>query len=214
MASAKPRKLDCPSCGGTLEAAGYVDEYTCPYCGSRCAIELDTDTVHARVRLRELENDVIRDKLSHAHQERMQESEHAHKQKMAFGAAEIEAEKNKSDNRTVLALLAILVLMIVVGSLSLSWGKLTAPFTGYIPAPASYEDFEDIKLADAQNRFEDAGFTNISTEGLGDIKGFDIFGSKGKVDHVTINGDEDFSTYDTFPPDAQVRIYYHSGKEK
>lgn len=214
MASVKAHKLDCPSCGGTLEIADYVDEYTCPYCGSRCCVELDADTLRSRVRIKELENEVIRDRLSHAHQERMQESEHAHKQKMAFGAAEIAAEKNRSDNKTVLAIMAMLFLMALVGMLSLSWGKLTATITGNIPAPASYEDFVDIKLADAQNRFEDAGFTNISTEGLGDVIGLDIFGAEGKVDHVTINGDEDFSTYDTFSPDAQVRIYYHSGKEK
>lgn len=68
-----------------------------------------------------------------------------------------------------------------------------------------------LAYADAEQRFRDAGFTEIECIDMNDLDlvgGF--FTVDGSADHVTINGVEDYSSSGYFPPDSAIKIYYHS----
>ena len=90
--------------------------------------------------------------------------------------------------------------MVVYHSLKLS----TAPITSKEAKGTNYTDVMD--------KFKDAGFINVKTNIIYDI----ITGwvtDDGEVKSVTINGDEDFDTYDEYRPDAEVVITYHTYKK-
>lgn len=79
------------------------------------------------------------------------------------------------------------------------------------PVPASSGDLTGISYSDAEQRFSDAGFTSIECIDLNDLDLVSgLFNSDGSVDHITINGEEDFSSSSHYPSDATIRIYYHS----
>lgn len=78
-----------------------------------------------------------------------------------------------------------------------------------VPSSATdckYEDYKDI-----EKLFENAGFTNITTEILYDI----VWGwtAEGEVDKVSINGKTDFIKGEIFSKDASIVITYHMKEE-
>ena len=124
---------------------------------------------------------------------------------------EREREKERNDNRAGFAALGLLVAIILLCLLMANASSIGAIFTGDIAVPASSGDLTGISYSDVEQRFADAGFTNIECIDLNDldlVSGF--FNSDGSVDHVTINGEEDFSSSSHYPSDATIRIYYHS----
>lgn len=79
-------------------------------------------------------------------------------------------------------------------------------------APIISRDAKGTNYADVMDKFKDAGFVNVKTNVIYDI----ITGwvtDDGEVKFVTINGEEDFDTYDQFRPDAEVVITYHTYKK-
>lgn len=76
-------------------------------------------------------------------------------------------------------------------------------------AQVPYGSFEcdGMHFEDIIESFEDAGFSNITTEILYDI----VFGwtEEGEVESVSIDGYEDFEKDDTFNKDAVIVITYH-----
>lgn len=70
------------------------------------------------------------------------------------------------------------------------------------------QNYKDVML-----RFENAGFTNIETEEVADIKN-GLIVKEGEVSKVTINGEVIFNEGDVYPSDAVIRIYYHVKKEE
>lgn len=69
-----------------------------------------------------------------------------------------------------------------------------------------YENYKDI-----EEKFKNAGFTNISTEIL-----YDIYWGvtpEGEVEKVSINGNTDFKRGDIFKKDSKVVITYHMKEE-
>lgn len=77
--------------------------------------------------------------------------------------------------------------------------------------PSSASDCKYKNYKDIETRFNNAGFTNISTEILYDI--YWGWTEKGEVERVSINGKTDFNRGDIFSKDAKVVITYHMGEE-
>lgn len=77
--------------------------------------------------------------------------------------------------------------------------------------PSSAEKYKRKNYEEIVKSFEDAGFTNVSTEILYDI----VWGltEEGESDKVSINGATDFSYGDIFPKDAVVIVTYHLRQE-
>lgn len=83
----------------------------------------------------------------------------------------------------------------------------TRSFMKNPPASSSMLEGEDYR--DVVMRFENAGFTNIETEPMGDlITGW--VNKDGSVAKVSIAGETSFGSSSEYPPDALVRISYHS----
>lgn len=79
-------------------------------------------------------------------------------------------------------------------------------------APITSKEAKGTNYTDVVDKFKDAGFINVKTNIIYDI----ITGwvtDDGEVKSVTINGDEDFDTYDEYRPDAEVVITYHTYKK-
>ena len=79
-------------------------------------------------------------------------------------------------------------------------------------APVTSKEAKGTNYTDVMDKFKDAGFVNMKTKVIYDI----ITGwvtDDGQVKSITINGDEDFDTYDEYRPDAEVVITYHTYKK-
>ena len=59
--------------------------------------------------------------------------------------------------------------------------------------------------------FKAAGFTDIKTVELPEDTGF--FKRIGTVDHISINGNSEFTTDDYYPKDASIIIYHYPDKK-
>ena len=79
-----------------------------------------------------------------------------------------------------------------------------------ISPPFSVEERTGYTAEEAISLFEDAGFTNISTETVSTISSSKI----GKVDMVMIDGNYTFGKYSSFAPDVPVVISYYVELER
>lgn len=232
----KVKPLICPRCGADLSPAGERNAYRCPRCGLNVALDFTSvEGMSEEERAAVLERDRARAERDRARFERDRERAERDKVRAPFEAemrkqemerdkvrASIEAEmqerqlerereKERNDNRVGFAALGLLVAIFLLCLLMANASSIGALFTGDIAVPASSGDLAGISYSDAEQRFTDAGFTNIECIGLNDldlVSGF--FNSDGSVDHITINGEEDFSSSSHYPSDAIIRIYYHS----
>ncbi|NLG03199.1 MAG: hypothetical protein GX567_05160 [Clostridia bacterium] len=59
--------------------------------------------------------------------------------------------------------------------------------------------------------YKSAGFMNVNTVPMNDLNLFTMK-NNGKVDSVSINGEEDFDEGDVFSKNSHITITYHSGK--
>jgi hypothetical protein len=78
--------------------------------------------------------------------------------------------------------------------------------------PASSKDFEGEQFRDVVDLLEDAGFTNVETNALGDLVTGWLNG-EGEVEEVEIGGVASFEKGETLKRDAQILLSYHSFPE-
>ena len=63
-------------------------------------------------------------------------------------------------------------------------------------------------------RLEDVGFENIELIPMKDIDWISgLYLDEGTVDHVTIDGESDFTEESYYAPGDSIRIFYHSNAE-
>ena len=84
---------------------------------------------------------------------------------------------------------------------------------GELQVSYSVEECLDSNKTDLYRLFKTDGFSNIKTIGLEDLKAGWIT-KEFSIEKVTINGNSTFDSDDYFPKDAEVKIYYHSFKNK
>ena len=75
--------------------------------------------------------------------------------------------------------------------------------------PLSASEAKGKKYQDVVTRFENAGFTNVTTEAVADLV-IGLFAGDGEVKDVSIAGDSDYTKNEKFAPDAPVVIRYHT----
>lgn len=109
-------------------------------------------------------------------------------------------------------LVGVAVLFIVIGlicGITSCGASSKAANDGKVAIPESSSGFEGENYEDVVTRLESAGFTNIETEGLGDlITGF--FHKDGEVKTVSVDGSTSYSSHQRFSPSARIVIRYHS----
>ena len=84
-----------------------------------------------------------------------------------------------------------------------------ASHDGEAQPPLSRKDVSGRNYQDVVTMFENAGFTNIQTEGKGDLK-TGLLHDEGDVDEVSINGDVKYNQDAWYPLDAKIVVRYHS----
>ena len=83
-----------------------------------------------------------------------------------------------------------------------------------INPPIDSDDISDGLFYDEiRKEFEDAGFTNVKGKALGDLVA-GILHDESEIETISIDGSEEFDTFDDFEPDAKVLISYHSYPEE
>ena len=79
--------------------------------------------------------------------------------------------------------------------------------------PISSKDIDDANYHDIEKMFEEAGFVNIKTEPVEDLKTGWI-NSEDEVKDVFVNNKNKFSADDKYRPDTEIIITYHTFKQK
>lgn len=214
----KVKPLICPRCGADLSPAGERNAYRCSHCGLNVALDFTSvEGMSKEERAAVLERDRARAERDKARFERDRERAERDKVRAPIEAEmqerqlEREREKERNDSKVGFVAFGLLVLIMLFCFFMANASGIGAFFTGDIVVPASSGDLKGISYSDAEQRFADAGFTNIECLDLNDldlVSGF--FNGDGSVDHITINGEDDFGSSSYYPPDATIRIYYHS----
>lgn len=232
----KVKPLLCPRCGADLAPTGERGAYKCSRCGLNVALDFSSvDGLSETERAALLERDKARAERDKARFERdreraerdkvraplvaeMQKRQMEHDKARVSIEAEMqekqlerEREKERSENRAGLVILGVFAALMFFSLLMANASRIEAFFTGNITVPASSADLHGLIYSDAEQRFRDAGFTNIECVDLNDLDFVSgIFNKDGSVDHITINGEEDFDSTAHYPSDATIRVYFHS----
>jgi len=99
-----------------------------------------------------------------------------------------------------LAIVAVLTVLLS-GCSSENDGKIHMPFGG--------NDYDGVNYQEIVSQLEEAGFTNIREEPLGDlVTGW--LNDEGEVDEVSVDGDTVFSTDSKYLPDVEIVVSYHT----
>ncbi len=101
---------------------------------------------------------------------------------------------------------AIVVALLIVFPVAACGGS---GVPGQVSPPLSASEVKGKKYQDVVTRFEDAGFTNVTTEAVADLV-IGWFAGDGEVKDVSIAGDPDYTKNEKFAPDAPVVIRYHT----
>lgn len=109
-------------------------------------------------------------------------------------------EENKEMKRKFLLIVAVLMVLLA-GCSSEDDGKIHMPFGA--------NDYDDINYQEIVSQLEEAGFTNVREEPLGDlVTGW--LNDEGEVDEVSVDGDTVFSTDSRYLPDVEIVVSYHT----
>lgn len=109
--------------------------------------------------------------------------------------------------------LRAIILALLAAVFVVSCGKTTSQDSNEAKMPSSASDLEDKNYQDVVTQLQNAGFTNIETEPLGDL----IIGwlhDEDGVEEVSCNGKIDFNVGERFDKDVKIVVRYHSYPEK
>ena len=95
---------------------------------------------------------------------------------------------------------AIVVVLLIVFPIAACGGS---GVPGRVGPPLSASEAKGKKYQDVVTRFENAGFTNVTTEAVADLV-IGLFAGDGEVKDVSIAGDSDYTANEKFAPDAPV----------
>lgn len=102
--------------------------------------------------------------------------------------------------RKFLAIVAVLMVLLA-GCSSEDDGKIHMPFGA--------NDYDGVNYQEIVSQLEEAGFTNVREEPLGDlVTGW--LNDEGEVDEVSVDGDTVFSTDSKYLPDVEIVVSYHT----
>ena len=193
--------LRCEACDGVLEVDEDREILSCPYCGSKELIAESDDVRKERIRSRAYT------KVELGRQDTAV--------KLNRDKLNAEAEKDKRSNKMIVFVFCLMV-FIAVFSVTIAFladPESMAGVTGQIVVGSSARQFKGELYDVVTNELGDKGFTNIETIPEEDMGSVSFFVKEFTVDRISINGDSSFSKDDSFPPDATIRVYYHSHPE-
>ena len=210
--------IRCPECGADLQIEDGREYAFCTYCGAKVIIANDNEHILRTIdeaRIREAENT----RLLALKELSLEEMENIRNRKLMMLAYSVAL--------SFVIIGALICIFNWAGSFGIMIGIYIALFT-YIKndnkkpsRKRRYSNSNDVEISDAMvwradknyksavMMFESAGFTNVKAAPLGDLT---MFGKskEGKVELITINGNEEFESGEVYPKDANILITYHS----
>lgn len=212
--------IKCPECGASLDVEEGRKQLFCSYCGSKVLINNENEHIYR-----------------HIDEARIKEAETDRLIKLKELELESEDRKNRKNLITVwviaTGIFALLgVIGIITGNDNLEMCILIAmnvALWGGIFLFANKNkkrhvvNNSDVVISSVMSNcagknynnvlelYKGAGFVNVTAVPLEDLNVFTIMNS-GKVECVSINGEDDFDEGDVFPKTSNVLIAYHSGK--
>lgn len=225
--------LKCPDCSQNLSVDEGRDFCFCQYCGAKVMVRNENEKIirridEAKLKQIEMEQQIRLKELEMLEKER-DAAEKKKKIKIKIGIS-----------ASVVGLIIMLIglaanftismvglLLIIMGSFGFILDPSEKSSENYTVSTASRtivkielpenvcdEDYTEMDYRSVEEKFSDAGFTNITCVPMRDLSvGF--FGrvpkANEKISEIIVNG-EDIDELDgkKFRPDANIRIYYHS----
>ena len=213
--------VECPSCGASFEMEEGREKMFCSYCGSQVVMTNENEYIYRHIdeaEIKQAETDRI----------------------VKLRQLEMESQENKNRKilitvwlvaTAVLLLLGIigmstdvdgLIMCFVLGINVAGWGgigllglknkkKRVVAGADEVVISESMADYSGKNYNNVVMLFRSAGFKNVNAVPLNDLNMFTMK-NNGKVDSVSINGDEEFEEGDIFPKNSHVAITYHCGR--
>lgn len=210
--------LKCPRCGADLPIEEGREKRFCSYCGTPIIITNENEHIHR-----------------HIDEAQLKEAET--EQMVRMRQIDMEEKSIAAGKKLIVIWVAATVVLIIIGIigmtientgmglcflLGISVGlfglsdfskkkKNTRKYVGSneVIITEVLEDFFDKNFNSVEMLYKTAGFSNVTTVPLNDLK-ISKTKKNGKVDEVTINGSSDFCEGDVFHKSAVVLIMYHS----
>ena len=181
--------MTCPRCDAYLEMDRGDDVKFCKYCGVPIYFDDGRRT-----------KTIIKHYIDEARLQKV------------FSKERLIMHERKSNTRT--ALVCVLLYAALMGFVFLmasreETAKMERIAQGYVETPYSSSSVVDQDYQNIKTAFNKAGFKNVRVEGKGDLF-LGILDKDGAVIEVSIDGQTSFGKGDTFLPDAEVRVVYHS----
>ncbi len=222
--------VKCPECGAAMTVEGDRKTAFCSYCGSKIILHSDNEyTINisdeAEVKYAETDQMVNLRRMEFM-EKAAQDRKHVRSMKIVislilatigiimmvvgFGLGSLTG--NSDSGFYFLSLVGWFPLM---GALYIWIINKNAdddeddPFDDKIKVPTGIAYYEKKSYQAIEAMFRSAGFTNVTSIGLGDLS-VGLLKKPGTVDSITINGKEVLSGGKKFPRDARVVISYHS----
>lgn len=184
--------LKCKQCKSPLEYNEESPILQCPHCGCTELIKETDDITKERIRAKTYK-DI---ELGKKNIEKEVETENHH----------FEIEKRKLSIRWVETICVVLCVMLLVGLIYNSVQK--KKHVDDIRIPQASGDYLDKDYLDTIGLLEDAGFANIETVEVPDLRK-EYLSQVGKVTQISVNGRITFAQGIWFPKDATIKITYH-----
>lgn len=229
----KAAGIRCPHCDAPLEYDGSSRYVTCEYCGSNVEVTSENEIVfhtidEAKVQRTKTERVVRLKEIDAQMAEDERDTEHQNWYRIIWGgivAVCLIAGLLGNEDMFYLAFFAAIIGFF--GKPIKAYLRKTEEKEareerarqakiddGYIlfPEDLTFKIFQTVNASTAVDILKNAGFTNVQTVNLRDLKDGSQMNKKGIIEHVIIDGKEAFKN-DVFPPDAVVQVQFHDYSE-
>ena len=211
--------VSCPQCGAELSIESGREFAFCSYCGAKVVMNNTNEYVYRNIdeaKIRQTENDKL----------------------LRLKELELEEKENARNRKNLFIAYGVALVFVLIGALICIWqpiGGMWGIIIGAYIALMTYLKSENQKktkkkryvssnegeitpamldLIDKNYQsavllFTGAGFTNVTAVPLNDVG---VLGQRkiGKVETITINGNEEFDLDEVYPKDSNILITYHS----
>lgn len=213
--------VKCPECGASLQMEEGREKMFCSYCGSQVVMTNENEYIYRHI---------DEAGIKQAETERI----------VKLKELEMESQANGIKKILIVVWLVSTAVLLLLGVIGMStdsegltmclllgmcvgmWGgiglfglakkkKRTVVNADEVIISESMADYSDKNFNSVLMLYKSAGFKNVNAVPMNDLNIFTMK-NNGKVDSVSINGEDDFDEGDVFSKSSHITVMYHSGK--
>lgn len=190
----KLNALKCPNCGATISNTNNRDTFFCSYCGTKITATNENERAFRFINEAKLRKiDAKREKDIKRIETQGERTENSIKVLKTVG-------------KGYLIYVGVVFLIVVIMLLAINVPSCVRRGQGEINPPISSISVERKNYNDVKTMFEEAGFTDVRVEDLGDAEE----GTVNTVKEVAVGGNVEYNTGDYYSKDTSVIIRYYS----